>query len=114
MRKMLKELITYAPKISKGKFASFMVISNGEYNGFWGKNGYDNLLILAEEWNSGQWYKLTEYADKFTIFELFNKRVTFNMDIPKGYGVPRFWFDTPIEIDYSLHTSDCMGYARER
>lgn len=114
MRKILKELIANAPQKSKGKFISFMVVSNGEYDGFWGKNGYDNLLILAKDWKSNRWYKLAEYADKFTIFELFNKHVTFNMDIPKEYGVPRFWFDTPIEIDYSLHTSDCMGYARER
>lgn len=110
----LKKLIKEAPHIHSGKFSAFMVVANGQYDGFWGVNGYDNILILAQTWKENKWYKLTTKVDKFTIFDFKGHRATFNLDIPSDYGVPRIWFDTPIEIDYSIPTSDVMGYVKER
>ena len=41
----LKKIIENAPVKVRGKFRGLFFLSNGEYNGFWGKNGYDNIYI---------------------------------------------------------------------
>ena len=115
MKKALKELIENAPVKLKGDFYMFLIVSNGVYDGFWGKNGYNNIIILAKEQNdkTKTWYKLSEYADKFDIFPLFESGTTirsFDLDIPKEYGVPRIWFDKAIRIDYTIQTSDVIGH----
>ena len=109
MTKKLKELIANVPTIQNGVFQCFLIVSNGVYDGFWGKNGYNNIIILAQKPKSDFWYKLCENADKFTIFDITEKQ-TFNLDIPSDYGVPRIWFHKPIKIDYSVPTADIFGY----
>lgn len=110
----LTKLIKDAPYIHSGRFSGFMIVPNGTYDGFWGVNGYDNILILAQPWKEDKWYKLATEADKFNIFDFKGHHATFNLDIPSEYGVPRIWFDTPIEIDYSIPTSDVIGYVKGR
>lgn len=112
MRKKLKELIENAPIITSGTFSSFLIVSNGEYNGFWGKTGYDNIMVFAKPWMQKTYYKLSTHADKLTIFDMKNAG-TFNLDIPKEYGVPRIWFHHPVEIDYGIPTADLMGKVIE-
>lgn len=110
----LKKLIEEAPHIHSGKFGSFMVVPNGQYDGFWGINGYDNILILARPWREDKWYKLATEADVFIVKDLEDRCPTFNLDIPSQYGVPRIWFERPIEIDYRVPTSTVMGYVKEK
>lgn len=113
MKKALKELIDNAPAISSGDFSAFMFVSNGVYDGFWGKNGYDNIIVLVKLCNDSTWYKLADGADKFDIFPMVDSGLlmrNFNLDIPSEYGVPRIWFDVPIHIDYRIPTSNVIGY----
>lgn len=117
MTEELKKLIEEASYIHSGKFAAFMVVPNGQYDGFWGVNGYDNILILARPWKEDKWYILSTEADVFNVYELRKHptALSFNLDIPSQYGVPRIWFNnTPIEIDYSIPTANIIGYAKER
>ena len=110
MTDKLKKLIEEAPCIHSGKFGAFMIIPNGQYDGFWGVNGYDNILILARPLKEDKWYKLATEADVFFVCD--HDRSSFNLDIPTEYGVPRIWFDKPIEIDYSIPTASVIGYAK--
>ena len=109
MTEKLKELIKTAPTIQKGIFQFFLIISNGIYDGIWGENGYNNIIILAQKPKSNVWYKLCENADKFTIFNIVKDEM-FNIDIPSDYEVPRIWFKNPIKIDYDIPTSDIFGF----
>lgn len=104
MTEELKKLIEKAPYKPIGEFDSLMFISNGIYDGFWGKNGYDNVLIMG--CSDKKWYKVSDYGDVFNIYET---KMSFNLDIPTEYGVPRIWFDKPIYIDNSLDTSAVVG-----
>lgn len=52
-------------------------------------------------------------ADAFIVKDLEDRCPTFNLDIPSEYGVPRIWFERPIEIDYRVPTSSVMGYVKE-
>ena len=110
----LKKLIAEAPIIHSGKFAAFMIVPNGQFDGFWGVNGYDNILILARPWNEDKWYKLATAADVFDVYDYTRTCSSFNLDIPTQYGVPRIWFCKPIEIDYFIPTANVIGYAKER
>lgn len=108
----LKKLIEDAPFIHSGKFAAFMVVPNGQYDGFWGVNGYDNILILARPWKEDKWYKLATEADMFSIYDYTEKYSSFNLDIPSQYNVPRIWFNKPIEILYETPTANVIGHAK--
>ena len=107
MTEELKKLIDTAETMTSGEFSSIMVVPNGKYAGFWGENGYDNMLVLG--CMDKVWYKVADcQVDVFEIFEI--ERVSsFNMDIPYEYGVPRFWFcGHKIKINYD-GISSCVG-----
>ena len=90
-----------------------MVVPNGQYDGFWGVNGYDNILILARPWGEDDWYILSTEADVFSVYDT-SKYTSFNLDIPTEYGVPRIWFNAPVEINYEIPTANVMGEITEK
>ena len=106
MKKALKELIAEAPMKEKGTFQQLMFVSNGVYDGFWGKNGYDNIMILGYDAKDKKWYKV---SDKGDVFNIFGKMKSFNLDIESKYGAPTIWFNNPIHIDNSDGLSTITG-----
>ena len=108
MKKALKELLAQVTVKRVGDFSEFMVVPNGVYDGFWGKNGYDNIILLGRSCEDRRWYKISEYADVFLAYHL----KSFNIDIPHEYGIPRFWFGEPIHIDYSFQISSISGEGK--
>ena len=96
MKKALKELIESAEVKRGGKFWSFLTIPNGIYDGFWGKNGYDNILLLGRSADDDKWYKI---ADKIDAIHFFYPPAL-NWEINSKYGVPSFWSHKPISINY--------------
>lgn len=108
MTEILKKLIETAPTKRCGKFINFMFVSNGEYDGFWGKNGYDSMIIFGYDLELEKYVKITDYADVFNIYRL-NGNNSFSLDIPTEYGIPRIWFSTPIRIDNELDISSVVG-----
>lgn len=104
MTDKLKELIEKATYKPIGDFSSLMFVSNGEYDGFWGKNGYDNVLILGYE--KDEWYKISEYGDAFCIGL---GSMGFDLDIPSDYGIPRICFHKLIHIDAHEKLSTVFG-----
>lgn len=111
MTEELKNLIENAPIKRKGRFENLMIVSNGKYDGFWGENGYNRIILLGHEPMDEQWYKITEQAD---VFHIINCKelgfFSFNMDIPELYEVPRIWFcGYLIEIDNELNIDTIAG-----
>ena len=53
MKKALKELIQKAEVRTSGEFDSIMIVPKGKYDGFWGKNCYDNMLVLGSIYDEG-------------------------------------------------------------
>lgn len=85
-----------------------MFVSDGEYDGFYGPNGFDSMLILGV--SDGGWYKIARGPDVFFIYKTTG---CFNLDIPSEYGVPRIWFDIPIYIDNDVPLSSLVGELKE-
>lgn len=105
MTKALKELLENAPIVNEGTFRKLMFISNGMYNGIWGKNGYDNMWVLGCDMD-GKWCKLGGCIDVFTIYHT-NGCLT--IDIDHRYKVPAIWFNDAIHINYPLDISSMTG-----
>lgn len=109
MKKALRELIENAEEKRIGDFYAFLTIPNGIYNGFWGKNGFCNILFLGQ-CIDGKWYKI---ADKIDAISLFYPP-GLNWEISKKYGVPSFWAYEPIHIEYEGFTSTVIACERRR
>lgn len=108
MKKALKELIENAEVKRCGEFRAFLAIPNGIYDGFWGKNGYDNILLLGKSAEDDKWYII---ADKIDVIHFFYPP-SLNWDINSKYGVPSFWSHRPISIEYDGFTSSLIACER--
>ncbi len=102
----LKEIIENAPVKTRGAFRCLFFLSNGEYDGFWGKNGYDNISVFGYDDDLQEWCKVADYADKFDIFKVGGN---FNLHNPHDLGVPVIWFDKPVYINNTLMLSNVVG-----
>ena len=110
MKKALKELIENSEQLKGEKFFNrIMFISNGIYNGFWGKNDYDNLLILAQEDKTNKWYRITGKNQQIDVFFICKCSMGFNLDIPTKYGIPSIWFNKPVKIQNDFQLSQIIG-----
>lgn len=111
MTDAFKELVKNAPVRQKGYFDRFMFASNGIYDGFWGKNGYDNIVVLARAVDDETWYKLSCDVDVFQVFELDHGLAS--VDIPTEYGVPSLFFDKPLRINYNGMSSALTAFYND-
>ena len=112
MTDKLKEIIENAPVKKTGTFVALMFIPNGEYNGFWGQNGYDNILLLGQEHHreGGKWYKIATSAD---VFQMAHYE-SVSIDIPTELGVPVLFVPEGIEIDNSLELSSVLAIKKTK
>ena len=110
MKKALKELVANAGWKRNGKFRAFMTIPNGIYDGFWGKNGYDNILFLGQSVEDGKWYKIADEIDAIHFFS----PPSLNWEINSKYEVPSFWTDIPVQVNYDGLTSSLIIFEVNR
>lgn len=109
MTDAFKELVENAPVRTSGLFNGFMFSSNGIYDGFWGKNGYDNIIVLGQAAEDDVWYRIACEVDIFNI--AFKEPYTsVSIDIPSEFGVPRLFFHKPIPINYDGFTSALLSF----
>ena len=91
----------------KGVFTAFYIASNG----FWGVNGYNNIIMVGRCAEDGQLYLICDQADKIDFVHLARRCA--ELDIPTEYDVVHLWFAEPISIDYSVPVSTVFGYGGE-
>lgn len=90
MKAKLKELIENALPFQEGEYNEFLIIPSGkEYNGFWCKNGYDNIIVLGKKQFETEWVRIDEGStDDFSLS--FNHYLGgLNFDIPHELGCIR-------------------------
>lgn len=109
MKKALKELIENAIEKRTGDFYAFLMIPNGRYDGFWGKNGYDNILLLGQSKDDHKWYKIADHIDAVHFFY----PPSLNWEINSRYGVPCVWTHQRIHIEYEGCTSSLIACRRK-
>ena len=109
MKKALKELIENAPRRDCGEYVYFLLIpTNRMYNGFFGKNGYNNMIVLGYDKAEKKHYRLDKESgsDDFSIWDVYGTQ----MDVPNEYGCVRVHFREPLRVDYPQ--SSVMAYGK--
>lgn len=107
MKQALKELIEKADFCAEGIFNEFLIIpTHKAYNGFWGKNGYENMIVLARSFYEKSWHRIS--LDDCDVFDLL-KVNSVGIDIPCEYGCVRISSQQNIEI--LSPTSSIRGYG---
>lgn len=109
MTEKLKEIIEKAEVKESGIFNEFLIVPTGEkYDGFWGVNGFDKMILLAKKRDESEWCILTTYSDSFHL--IYTHSV--NFDIPSDLNCLRVFLDELIEIN--TVASSVMGYGKEK
>lgn len=107
MTNKLKALLDKADVVDRGTFTAFMFFPDGAYRGFFGRNGFQNIKVLARDTDK-KWHIL-EGGDVFSI----DFRGSVNIEISNDYRVPCLFFYRPIYIDNTLHLSTMNGIMKE-
>ena len=96
MNKAQKELIEKAIKYNGEPIDSLYIISKDRlYNGFWGKNDYNEIVVIAYSRATDQYYKWDLYPRDVINF---NKEIQFGVDIPNKFNCVRLFFHEPITL----------------
>lgn len=103
MTNKLKAIIAKAKPGDYGLYDEFLVIpTNKPYNGFFGPNGYNNLIILGRKLRSGEEFKRL-CLDECDV--LWLQTYSVNIDVPTDLECIRIWLDRPVCIsDTSIST----------
>ena len=108
MTEKLKEIINNAIPKSSGTFNEFLIVTTGaKYDGFWGENGFDKMVLLAKKRGEKDYCILTDYSDSFHLIDIYSV----NFDIPSDLNCVRVFLDESIEINGVA--SSIIGYAKE-
>lgn len=111
MKKALKELIDNAPRRDCGEYAYFLLIpTNKMYNGLWGKNNYNNIIVLGYDKVEKKHYRLDSVcgSDDFGVSQIYSAHI----DIPREYGCLRMHFSEPVSVRYPA--SSVLAYGKGR
>lgn len=93
-KKQLKLIEGAAPYVENTPFDVLHIITCGElYRGFWGKNGYNKIVLVCEDTKEKKKYIL---GDKYQcdVLQIWHDIPHMNIDIPKETNTIRLW---PIE-----------------
>ena len=113
MNKYLKDFIKDCPLQTSGTFSDLMFVSNGRYNGFYGKNEYDNIMILGKLPCCCEWRIVSGYGDVFVLINAVGYPMS--LDINYKLKVPRIWFDGAyIRINNEFGISTVIGEVISR
>ena len=94
MRKIEKEFVASAKPLKSKVFNELWIINSGRaYNGFFGKNGFNNIIVIGRYLGKGHSLDkelITNHSDSvdFTF-----PQVSFHTDIDNATGIVHLWTD---------------------
>ena len=111
MTKKQKDFISKASVTRKNKIYTdlFIADSGTLYKGFFGPNGYNNMVIIGRT-EDGSLELISRYSDHFWIAD----PVSVNMDIMKENGFMRIWIDGAVFRVPAIVTSSCIVYPEPK
>lgn len=111
MTKKQKDFISKASTVRKHEvYRDLYIADSGTlYNGVFGKNGYNNMVIIGET-EDGEYELITNHSDYFGFADCKG----INMDIMKENGFIRMWCDRLLFKIPMLVNSSCLVYAEPR
>ena len=112
MKKNLLELIEkaqpYEPNVPMHTL--YLIDTHKIYNGIWGKNGYNNMLVIGYSTATQKYYKITDHSDVVYIADIRNV----DFDIPSDLGCVRVYCNRNITNPYEEVLSSCHFYGEQK
>ena len=97
MKKAVKELIAEAVPLESTEFSELWIIDSEKiYRGFWGKNGYNNIIILGRGYKKDQIELISNSSD--AIHFMNDARLSLNIDIKSTNGIVHIWFHRAVRL----------------
>lgn len=101
MTRKLKGILENAKAKTKGEFSEFLIIPSKEaYDGFWGKNGYNKIIVLARDHKENEWVKVSGCSDVLCLM----KNCGANFDVPSDLKCLRMSLNKPSFVYGGLST----------
>lgn len=101
MKKAVQEFIAKAVPRKHNSFNELYVIdSEKEYDGFWGKNGYNNIILIGRAKGCEDYELITDFSDAIHCF-----KGGFNIEIQKETGIVALWSVKGFDLDCEPHSS---------
>ena len=109
MTDSLKEIIESAkPYDGQELYKLYLIDSKEEYNGFYGPNGYNNIIVIGvsrkKKEDEDEYYFLTNWSDVVRVTDI----KACNVEIPKDLGCISLYFDETISPMTRSILSTCM------
>ncbi len=93
MKKELKQLIESAEQYNAQLLDELLIIPSGKaYNGFWGKNGYNKIILLGINKRDYKVYRIDTDIQHDVISFDYLKEIGIKIDIPEEYNCVRLFF----------------------
>lgn len=112
MKKKLLEMIEkaepYEPNVPMNLL--YLIDTKKIYNGFWGENGYNNMLVIGYSRATRKYYKITDHSDVVYIADI--RYVDF--DIPSDLGCVRVCCNQNITNPHDEVLSSCHFYGENK
>lgn len=104
MKKKLKELIEKAEPYNQQPLNDLLIIpSNKKYDGFWDKNGYNQIILLGRNYKEDKVYRI-DTINQHDVIDFYGLKDTKRgqIDIPCEYNCIRLNFDCSIKVSNSV------------
>lgn len=114
MTKYLKEIINNSVPYELGKpLHSIYIISTGKlYQGFWGKNGYNGIIIIGSSGKDNRFYHVNgEY--EVDVIRLGENVEIDGMEIPHNVNCIHIWFKNQVCFTDVLSTMIVEQYKKQ-
>lgn len=104
MKKALKELIENAEPYNGQAVCDFLIIPSGKkYQGFWGKNGYNKIIILGRSYAENKVFRIdTAYEHDVIDFYRLKDATHGQIDIPQEYNCIRLHFGKYVKVNNAV------------
>lgn len=114
MNKRLKGLIERAEVYNQELLDDLFIIPSGKvYNGFWGKNGYNKIILIGRNLKEAKAYRIDTDIQHDIIHFSYIKEFGIKIDIPTEYNCVRLFCSSKYLI-VDNNASALSIYSEER
>lgn len=103
---LLDKAIPYDYKNPKPIKIFYLLNSHRLYKGFWGKNGFNNIIVIGSYWEEGMkdevYYKFEDCKERDVVDVFIESHMLIKLDIDGEYDTLRLCLDERVLVSENL------------
>lgn len=103
---LLDKAIPYDYKNPKPIKIFYLLNSHRLYKGFWGKNGFNNIIVIGSYWEEGMkdevYYKFEDCKERDVVDVFIESHMLIKLDIDGKYDTLRLCLDERVLVSENL------------